>query len=844
MRRQLAFAIALASVATRADAVTLPHRMGMYTASSQSLAMLDSRLDVVVRGPIVETVVTQRYRNDTDRVVEATYIFPLPADAAVSAMAIRYGTRTVHAAIVTRDAAVRRYEQAVAAGVGAGLLDQDRPDVFTQAVSAIPAHATVEVTLRYDTVATYHDGAWELALPLVVAPRYVPGSASGRPTVGTGHSPDTDRAPDASRVTPTGSPGAGGKTEIALELADDVSDVASPSHKLDAVDAHRFTLIDPLSDHDALIRWRSRVPEAGWVEQDADAGYAAVVLSAPAAAPRIGSLACTLVLDRAPTMRGDTDAIARPVVRALLGTLGPADRVAVVGSEQRESAPPAQIVRSLDERWERSGGVFDLTRVLGALHSSSGPIIIVTDGLVADDRAVIAAAGKVGAPIHVIGVGPAPNRSLLVAIANASGGTARFAAIGDDLAALARDVIADAASPPTPIAVSWGALKPLEIVPATLPRLGAGQALLVVAKVARAEQTNARSRGDVFTLGMVVTSPHAIEGAVTPRGALARRWGKLQLDAALADPRAATAIALSYGLVSPFTSLVAIGDEVVVEGGVKHTVAVPVSVPSGIDVTTLRGATSLEVDGKKLKGGGATKAPPVNTKAGEDDSAEVDDDDAHDKRAKRRDAVGDDASSDDVVKHKHATPKKKADAVAKDDEDGDDDSASSPAPAPMSVAIAGTETTGDRFETLASEDASLSVGSIRKLRIELGLGGGLVVDDGVTKGLATTALRVDYGRLWLFGGEASVWLVGGFHGQVETLVTVSRRGLGRWFELGAGVGLDITGVGTGPAVSLRLRAMLPPVPRLGVYLRYDGALLINDGSHGQNAASLGLGLTF
>ncbi len=830
MRRQLAFAIALASVATRADAVTLPHHMGMYTTSAQALAMLDSKLEVVVRGPIVETVVTQRYRNDADRVVEATYIFPLPADAAVSAMAIHYGTRTVHAEVVTRDAAVKRYEQAVAAGLGAGLLDQDRPDVFTQAVSAIPAHSTVEVTLRYDSVAAYHDGAWELALPLVIAPRYVPGSASGRPTLGTGHSPDTDRAPDASRVTPTGSPAAGGATEIAIELADDVSDVASPSHKLDAVDAHHFVLVDPHSDHDALIRWRSRVPATGWVEQDADAGYAAVVLSAPAAAPRIGSLACTLVLDRAPTMRGDTDAIAHPMVRALLGALGPADRVTVVGSEQREAAPPAEVARELDERWERSGGVFDLTRVLGTLHSSGGPVIIVTDGLVADDRAAIAAAGKVGAPIYVIGVGPAPNRSLLIAIANTSGGTARFAAIGDDLTALARDVTADAASPPTPIAVSWGALAPLEILPATLPRLGAGQALLVVAKVARAEHTNARSRGDVFTLGMVAMSARPIEGAVTPRGALARRWGKLELDAALADPRAATAIALSYGLASPYTSFIAIGDEVVIEGGVKRTVAVPVSVPSGSDVTALRREAAAEAyrNVQNTKSGGGHKAPPVHPKAGKDD------DDG--KSAEAEDSDGEDDAA--APKRKHASPNKEAKDVSEDDE-----AAGSTQPEPALVPKSMPVTTGERFETLAGEDAALGPANLRKLRLELALGGGLVVDDATMKALATAAVRVEYGRLWLFGGEASLWLVDGLHGQGETLATISRRGIGRWFELGAGAGVHV-GDGAGPAVSLRLRAMLPPVPRLGIYLRYDGALLIHDGSHGQNAASLGLDLTF
>src|SRR5262249_10571145 len=135
--------------------------MGLYAAGSgPALAMLDSRIDITVRGAILETVVVQRFRNTTDRATEATYIFPLPADAAVSAMAIQIGSLTIHAAVERREAAQRRYEAAVSAGAAAALLEQERPDVFTQTVSAIPPHGVVEVTLRYDSVARYDQGTW------------------------------------------------------------------------------------------------------------------------------------------------------------------------------------------------------------------------------------------------------------------------------------------------------------------------------------------------------------------------------------------------------------------------------------------------------------------------------------------------------------------------------------------------------------------------------------------------------------------------------------------------------------------------------------------------------------
>ncbi|HSD87912.1 MAG TPA: VIT domain-containing protein, partial [Kofleriaceae bacterium] len=581
VRPAFVFAVLVVLTAGVRAANDLPPRMGMYPAQGAPLSMLDSKIAVHVRGPIAESIVSQTFRNDTDRATEATYIFPLPADAAVSAMEIETGARTIRASIETREQAQQRYERAVSEGVGAGLLDQERPDVFTQTVSAIPAHSTVTVTLRFDTVARYQGGRWELVLPLVVAPRYVPGTASGRPTTGSGRAPDTDRAPDASRVTPGGAPGAGGSTEVTLDFVDVVDDVASPTHEL-ANQKGTYRFVDAKSDHDAVIRWRAKAPAAGWVESDDGGGFAAIVVEAKPAPARTAAVKLTLVLDRSATTRGDADATKKPLVRALLTNLSAKDRVGVAGSEKLDAKAPDQIWKALEETWGASHGALDLAKVLAATRTQD-PLVLVSDGLVADDHAVIAAAAKVGAPIHVIGIGPAPNRSLLSAIATTTGGTIRFAAIGDDVSALARDVLADVASPPESLSINWGTLAASDMVPATLPRVGSGQAILVLARVKRVQTANARVRGDVFGF-TAVTPSKAPDGATTTKGALARRWAKLRLDDLIAAGTQKPIVehALRFGLVSPYTSMVAIGDEVVVQGGVKHSVAVPVSVPAGM----------------------------------------------------------------------------------------------------------------------------------------------------------------------------------------------------------------------------------------------------------------------
>jgi Ca-activated chloride channel family protein len=873
--------------------------MGLYTAAGgSSLAMLDSRIEITVRGPIVETVVVQRFRNTSDRATEATYIFPMPADAAISAMAMRVGTRTISAAIEGRDAALRRYEAAVAAGAAAALLDQERPDVFTQTVSAIPAKGTVEVTLRYDSLARYEAGTWELVVPMVVAPRYVPGAASGRATSGSGRAPDTDRTPDASRVTPAASPGAGGSTAVAIHFVDEPSEVKSPTHELGGTHGDA-TFSDPHSDHDAIVRWRAPAASAGWVERDGDAGFAAVVVEAPAPAPRSAQLRVILAIDRAATTRGDGNAVEHPLVRALLGSLGRADLVRVIGSDAFAWNTPDDTRKALDRAWATPAGAFDLTRVLEGARPEGAAVVLISDGLVADDPAAIAAARRLGVPIHVIGIGPAPARATLSQLAAATGGTLRYAVAGDDMVALARAALADVASPPAPLTVNWGTLAASDVEPAVLPRLGAGQAMVVLARVKRVQAANARVRGELFAFE-ALSPARALDGATTPRGPLARRWARERLGDLLAgkhDRVAVTSHALAYGLVSPYTSLVAIGSDVIVQGGVKHSVAVPVSLPAGmqwhavkqaIDVdTSVRPAPepSPVADGRAAPRPPAAAAPPPpppapttqrpSAPAGKRPPAHrTDDDDGEDDDARATRKPSKPAPDDDRRDKKSAPRKAKAPADAPKPEA----TRRPPSPSATADTKAAPPLTDEELGKLAEQEAKTEVitvtGSLvgrketnapspvsvvdreaseeisvtegassgRALRLTAALGGGLAFDHGA-RGLLALDVRIETNRLTRFGAEAALWLVGGVDPEGRALVTVARSGLARWFELGLGAGIQF-GNGTGLAGSLRLRQNTP-LAGLAGYLRYDaGVLLTRPSLEAEHAVTLGLELSY
>jgi hypothetical protein len=152
----------------------------------------------------------------------------------------------------------------------------------------------------------------------------------------------------------------------------------------------------------------------------------------------------------------------------------------------------------------------------------------------------------------------------------------------------------------------------------------------------------------------------------------------------------------------------------------------------------------------------------------------------------------------------------------------------------------------DEGDALSGEMVSITgAHGGRRLRISTGLGGGFARAAGDGSSLIALSTRIELGRRTLLGAGASLWLVGagerGLDIQGQVLATFARHGVfSRWLEVGGGLGLQL-GAGSGPAASASLRLHLPPTPRAAAYLKYDGALLYQEGARaGQSAFTLGL----
>ena len=107
-------------------------------------------VEAEISGTLARVSVTQQFHNPFKDKIEAIYVFPLHQESAVDDMTMTVGDRVVKGVIKEREEAKRIYEQAKAQGKVAALLEQERPNIFTQSVANIePGGQAVSITIRY-----------------------------------------------------------------------------------------------------------------------------------------------------------------------------------------------------------------------------------------------------------------------------------------------------------------------------------------------------------------------------------------------------------------------------------------------------------------------------------------------------------------------------------------------------------------------------------------------------------------------------------------------------------------------------------------------------------------------
>jgi len=129
---------------------------------------LKTDVEITVTGPIARARITQRFENPSDKWVEGVYVFPLPQNSGVDTLRMQIGDRFLEGQVKEREQARKIYEQAAAAGFKATLIEQQRPNIFTNSVANIGPHETVVVQIEYQEAVRLDGDKFQLRVPLVV----------------------------------------------------------------------------------------------------------------------------------------------------------------------------------------------------------------------------------------------------------------------------------------------------------------------------------------------------------------------------------------------------------------------------------------------------------------------------------------------------------------------------------------------------------------------------------------------------------------------------------------------------------------------------------------------------
>jgi Ca-activated chloride channel family protein len=586
-----------------------------------------------ISGFLTRVTVTQTFENTATNKIEAIYVFPLPENAAVDDMTIQIGNRTVRGIIKKREEARAIYEQAKQTGHIAALLDRERPNIFTQSVANIMPGEQVVVTISYLQTLEYEDGAYRFVFPMVVGPRYIPGQPTGKQA--GGWAPDTDKVPDASKITPQVTPnGIRAGHDVSIELAIDAGVPLQRLHSVShAIDVERTSA----STATVKLKNLAEIPNKDFVlkyevagEQVADAvlsqaapansklgpgGYFSLILQPPARLPEsdITPRELVFVLDTSGSMMGFPIEKAKEFINHALDELYPGDTFNLItfSGDTRVlfSEPVFPTVENIRKAREvlnaqhGAGGTEMMNAIRAALVPSDSQdhmrvVCFLTDGYVGNDLDIIGEVQKhPNARVFAYGIGTSVNRFLIESMATAGRGAAEIVTLNDKADVAARRLYERLRSPLlTDISIDWSGLPVTDVYPKQLPDLFSGKPLVVSGRYAAAANGTIHLRGkragDEYTREIPVTlSSHAGSDSI-----LTSFWARQRIDDLMSQDWAGlqrgkvkpevqqeiTQLGLSYRLMTQFTSFVAVEERIVTTGGSPQRVEVPVEMPEGV----------------------------------------------------------------------------------------------------------------------------------------------------------------------------------------------------------------------------------------------------------------------
>ncbi len=611
------------------------------------LPLKSTSVDVNISGVIADVIVTQVYKNEGTRLLEAIYVFPGSTKAAVYGMKMQVGERTIEANIKKREEARQEYEQAKQNGQSASLLEQHRPNVFQMNVANILPKDVIKVELRYTELLVPTDAVYEFVYPTVVGPRYVGGEMAENTTETWTANPYLQEGELPSTVF---------DITAGINAGLPIQDITCHTHNVGinytGKNSASVTL-DPSEKHSAnrdyILKYRlagGKIETGMLLYEGEKENFFLIMMQPPKRVKpdHIPPRDYMFIVDVSGSMNGFPLDISKKLLKDLISGLRPKDRFNVllfaggstVMSEQSMPATKENIQKAIDviDRQRGGGGTNLLPALKKALamkgtEEYSRNIVIATDGYVTvEEQAFDLIRKNLGnANMFTFGIGSSVNRHLIEGMARIGMGEPFVLTHPDQAKEKAGKFRKLIESPVlTNIDIDYKKFKVYDVEPPSIPDVLAERPVIVFGKYKGKPKEKIVLKG---TSGEKTYKNTINVSAVKPtenNSALRYLWARHRI-AVLADynrlrpnderVQEVTNLGLTYNLLTAYTSFIAIDKEKRVVDGQPVTVKQPLPLPHGVSNYAVGYGGFYANSGKKCRKSMAVPAPTSKYKAGE-----------------------------------------------------------------------------------------------------------------------------------------------------------------------------------------------------------------------------------
>lgn len=580
------------------------------------LPLKSTDVNVKVAGVIADVTVTQRYKNEGTRPIEAKYVFPASTRAAVYGMRMTVGLRQIDAQIREKKQAKAEYEAAKKEGKSASLLEQERPNVFQMNVANIMPGDDIAVELHYTETLVPTEGKYQFVYPTVVGPRY-----------------NNSTTENGWAAQPTLPAGQASKSTFGMNVAIDspiaIKAVSSHTHAVQITqkdERHSLIRMAPAAENgnrDFILDYQlaGKSIESGvLLSQGKDENFFLALIEPPAniANTDIVPREYIFIVDISGSMHDFPLDTAKKLLRNLVGNLKPTDTFNVmlfsgdnsVLSPQSMPATKANIEQAIHVIDKQSGG--GSTELLPAMQralalprdaSRARSFVVVTDGYVSVEKEAfdLVRNNLNNANVFSFGIGSSVNRHLMEGLARAGQGEAFIITDSSQADTEAQRFRRYIESPVwTHLKLKIEGFDAYDIEPATLPDLFGSRPVVVMGKW----------RGE--PKGIITVEGYAGHGLfsrtlsigqdriASDTSALRYLWARSRiaslsdlsaLDSGAPEGVAATIteLGLKYTLLTDYTSFIAIDQVIRNKEGDATTVNQPLPLPEGVSELAVGG---------------------------------------------------------------------------------------------------------------------------------------------------------------------------------------------------------------------------------------------------------------